>query len=110
MHWEMLRNKLGSDIVSYCIQPYLLPVNGTTHRQKLQMIGFELSWLFFQRESPKYVYKHLINKMISQAKVGTLKARNIKLDMVCDFMNRYGGGICLKPSDVKVQEEEYYLS
>jgi hypothetical protein len=106
----MLRNKLGSDIVSYCIQPYLLPVNGVTDRERLQMIGFELSCLFYHRVSSNYVYKPMINKMISQSKVGSLEARNQKLNMVCYFHNSYANQGCVRPSDVKAQEQEYYLT
>ncbi len=29
-HWQFLNEKLGKDIVSYCIQPFLLPHNGFT--------------------------------------------------------------------------------
>jgi hypothetical protein len=27
-HWSFLEEKLGKDIVKYCMQPFLLPVNG----------------------------------------------------------------------------------
>jgi len=45
-HWSFLENKLGQDIVRFCVQPFLLPFNGMDMCEKRWLVIRELDTTF----------------------------------------------------------------
>ena len=110
-HWQFLNEKLGSDIVSHCIQPFLLPLKGITPRQHFthfvvrELNYFKNYWDIGVGNGFSYIRhkdfcKHFTQDgiewsqkakkfLIPRAYIGTREAHNKKIEMGIELRKYY---------------------
>jgi hypothetical protein len=119
-HWEFLRSKLGDDIVSHCIQPFLLPPFGGTPKQRMDAVIEELEFegdyyhhCTFRKASSfmKQIRRHCSwgTRDIEQRNTLSFEAWEAKHYMLCDFRNFRSKQNCAywKKTRKNIWDEEY---
>ena len=118
-HWQFLNEKLGKDIVSHCIQPFLLPVNGMSVREKWLDVMGEIDWIGCEcmpddnitakmimariaechNDPDCLMFTERVNRILAINNVGTLKARAAKYQLI-ENLDFYCQGKSLLPSEI----------
>ena len=103
-HWQFLNEKLGKDVVSHCIQPFLLPVNGMDIQEKRKLLQQEITAVMNLKTNGSDVPECIRDTVLFGSlrfllylrfrgrlgidHHGSLAARKAKEKMISDFGNR----------------------